>query len=628
MLEGEFTMSNNPIGQDKPEKILLTSDSVTNITKEYSDWYEPDQKRIKYKELTITLTSNILLNLFALLLSFSSMPLYAKIIAGIILGGISIYAIVCLTRWLDAYNKVKNKTPVSLTDMLIEKAKENIKYTAIARITYKDKSEMKYLLGEDFFLPHCTMDKALTIYDQEKNIQQSLFDDFGIRETGIIRISPVDEKIYYSIKPVHGSVHMNAFVFFDVTIQEQLKEKLLESNNGKRRWLSIENMKKSTTAMATNKDVIEFLETLPKPKECFENILGNIKIIWNITSKCPYNCAICATHDEKREELDLEGKLQVLNSISTANHMIKSVDFAGGDPLQFDGSSTFIKSATAQLGAGKVSITTTGKGLSKLTDDEFINAIKHFELTIDASHAVLGTERLGAVSRNEENYFNDNIENISLISGHSDSLTINIPIINDDLTEQEIENLISRILQIKNRMSGIDIDASLIRLMPVGKMHTVISKKEYEKYNPISVAKNIKSKLEGQGIPCKLHCSLRVLPDFYDGPRCKEHCNMLESKLGIDCAGNVFACAWGAYLQSNDPPTKNPFYLGNLTRVPLIKILTGASKTKCYTEIFNQIENKNHRQFCSVISYYQKKTLFTNNDPLSNKTIDSSSKKQ
>lgn len=621
-------MSNTPINQQSPEKLLLTSDSVTNITKEYSEWYEPEQKRIKQKELTITLLSNILLNTCALFSSFVTMSLFSKIISGIILAVLCIYSIVCATMWIEAYNKVKNKQPIALADMLVDKAKENIKYTAISRVSYKEKGEMLYLIGKDYFLPHCPMDKTLTVNDQENNIQQSLHDDFGISENAILRITPVDEKIYYSIKPIHGSIQMNAFAFYDITIKEQLKEKIIESNNGRRRWLSIEAMKKNPTAMATNKDVIELLESFPKPKESFENVLGDIKIIWNITSQCPYNCAICATHDKKREELNLEEKYKVLNSICTAKEMIKSVDFAGGDPLQFDSSSTFIKSATAQLGPDKVSITTTGQGLNKLTDEDFINIIKHFELTIDASHAALGTDCPDSVSRNENQYSDDNIKNIALISGHADSLTINVPIINDNLSDQEIDNLISKISQIKNRMLDIDVDVSLIRLMPVGKMHEVMPKKDYEKYNPIPVAKKIKEKLRVHDMRCKLHCSLRVLPAFSgDDITTTEYCNMLESKLGIDCAGNVFACAWGAYLQSNDPPTQNPFYLGNLTKVPLIKILNGLSKTRNYTEIFNEIGNKKHRQFCSVISYYTKKTLFSNNDPLSKAIIEPPSKK-
>lgn len=91
----------------------------------------------------------------------------------------------------------------------------------------------------------------------------------------------------------------------------------------------------------------------------------------------------------------------------------------------------------------------------------------------------------------------------------------------------------------------------------------------------------------------------------------------VRKKLGIDCAGNVFACAWGGYLYSKDPPTKNPFYLGNLTRVKLIDILEGDSRTHAYRDIMAEISSKQHRHFCSVVSYYASKELFQNDDYLS-----------
>lgn len=92
---------------------------------------------------------------------------------------------------------------------------------------------------------------------------------------------------------------------------------------------------------------------------------------------------------------------------------------------------------------------------------------------------------------------------------------------------------------------------------------------------------------------------------------------MLENKLWVDCAGNVFACAWSAYCNNQIPPNKNPFYLGNLTTTPLIKILNGESKTNAYKKIFNEIEKKNNRNYCSLISYYLEQELFDNYDPLS-----------
>lgn len=610
-------MSTKLLKEYNPNELLLNKDIIKNVMTEYAAWQEPEINRAKYKELTLTLAADILLNLIALAPSFDVLPNYAKIISVIILAGLCIYTIICATKWAEYYNKVKNRNIPNLEEMMIARAKESMKYTAISRVTYKEKGQMLYLVGNDYFLPHCNMDKNLAIDAQEKIIIQNLQKDFNIKEADVIEVIPVDGDVYYSIKPIHGSIKMNAFVFYDITIKEHAKDKLIQQNNN-RRWISIDKMKKTTDAMSTNKDVIELLEDFPAPKESFVNLLGDLKIIWNITSKCPYNCNICATFDAKRTELNANDKLKVLNSVCSAKHMIKNLDFAGGDPLHFDESTTIIQSAIEQLGKDKVSITTTGQGISTISDDEFLGTVKHCEVTIDASHENLKTHPLpntDSISRNEKDYSSNNIENIYLISNHADYLTINIPIINDDLSDVEIDNLVSKISWIKAHTSGIEIDASLIRLMPVGKLSEKVDKNDYTKYNPISVAKKIEAKLREININCKLHCSLRTLSCFGGGTK-DNHCSMLENKLGIDCEGNVFACAWGGYLQSNNPPTKNPFYLGNLTKVPLLKILNGKSRTTYYTNILNEIENKNYRNFCSVVSYYENKELFKNYDPL------------
>lgn len=77
-----------------------------------------------------------------------------------------------------------------------------------------NKGEIQYLVGEDYFLPHCRMDADSTIYDKEANIKQSLHDDFSIQEKDIIEIVPLDQDVHFSIKPIHGTILMNAYVFY------------------------------------------------------------------------------------------------------------------------------------------------------------------------------------------------------------------------------------------------------------------------------------------------------------------------------------------------------------------------------------------------------------------------------
>lgn len=193
------------------------------------------------------------------------------------------------------------------------------------------------------------MDEEKTIEAQEKIIATSLQKDFNIKKEYITEIVAIDKEPRFSIKQIHGKIQMNVYVFYDVFINKQYKERLVKSD-GCRKWISLEDMKQNVTAMSTNKDVIEILANLPNIGDSFKALLGDIKIIWNITSKCSHKCAICATYDEKRMELDANDKLKVLNSILSAKEKISSIDFAGGDPLDLEENHEIIRSAIAQLG--------------------------------------------------------------------------------------------------------------------------------------------------------------------------------------------------------------------------------------------------------------------------------------
>ena len=97
---------------------------------------------------------------------------------------------------------------------------------------------------------------------------------------------------------------------------------------------------------------------------------------------------------------------------------------------------------------------------------------------------------------------------------------------------------------------------------------------------------------------------------------CGKGCGRLKFKLGIDCAGNVFACAWAGYLSGFENVISNPFYIGNLLEMDLKNMLS---------EAINQNQNfkkmsKFNAQFaghCPLISYaYNRKDPNKNADPL------------
>lgn len=606
-----------------PDTVLLNRDTVSKISSSYANSHEVDKTKSKYMEILVSLVIELILGAIAIIPTWNTMNLFAQIAIGILSGAIIIYMIICGTLMYLARKQIKGVEIQELDSMLLDQIKNDIKYTGICRITYvDDKGQILYLIDNDYFLPHCALDRNISITEQISYIKKALQNDFGIKEKYIRNIEAIDNKIHFRIKPIRGNLQMNGYAFYDVKIKIQYKNKLIASDNVRTKWASIEKMKSNATAMATNKDVIDLLSEFPAPIESFATVLGmDYKIIWNITSKCPYKCDICATYDPNRKEISLQDKLKVLHSISTAKEKIKSLDFAGGDPLSSSDSISIIKSAIESLGEEKVSVTTTGKSLEKLTRDDFSKIIRRCEITLDASHdelkAPTDATQCSLISRNENEYSKNNITSASSISSYADELIINIPIIDDDLTDNEIDSLIEKIKKIKQLSGNISTSVSIIRLMPVGKLATKVTKEQYLKYHPIETVKKIILKLNESDIPYKLHCSLRILPAFGSSIR-ENHCSMFENKLGIDCQGNVFACAWGGYLNSSKPITQNPFYLGNLTKTPLSQILSGESSTNVGKSIINQIDTKQYYNFCCVVSaYYDKNYEYQNFDPLS-----------
>lgn len=283
-----------------------------------------------------------------------------------------------------------------------------------------------------------------------------------------------------------------------------------------------------------------------------------IKVIWNITNQCGFNCDICATHSD-REELNLSQKRNALQSILSLDvAQIRELDFSGGDPLYQAESTQIIREGITLLGRDKVCVTTTGLGLASACarGENLQELLYHCELTIDS------IESLPDHVRNAEIYTAKNREEAVRCLDKISNLHINVPILNPDMAETDIAALVHSI----SNIGAEHIDVALLQLMNVGKMNPQI----YPVcYSPDRFVSTFVKYAEGTSIQ-KVHiqCALR-------GKLYGEDCNMLQQKVGIDCAGNVFACAWGGYVKGfhRDRITENPFYIGNLLEKPLKDIL-------------------------------------------------------
>lgn len=314
------------------------------------------------------------------------------------------------------------------------------------------------------------------------------------------------------------------------------------------------------------------------------------KIIWNITKKCGFHCSICATQSDGRKELSYEEKRRVLSKICSLKAELKELDFAGGDPLFDKESRAIIGEAINKLGREKISVTTTGIGIDQLSTEEKERYLYKCELSLDD----IGS--CDAKIRKESLYSTKNLEAIYKNKKYIQNLTINIPIFETERPIDNLKNLIGTI----NEIEVENLSVNILRYMPVGGAGL----RDYPKlYSPEKDVDYIQNNLRGD-IQVHIHCAMRGIKGIND------NCGMLLKKIGIDCEGNIFMCAWAGYLPADRK--ENPFYLGNILEKDLIDIL----KDEKMAEIQSKL--KDNKKSCCIFSYLHSDScdVFSNQDPL------------
>lgn len=610
------------VREKTPDKILVNANFLKTAILEDQAHKEAVKENENAKNLLLALIGGLTSCLLTLIPSWSGWDNWLKIVISMISGVFFLGSLWFLIKMIQSEKILKKQKSCDLNEYILDEAKKKIRYTALLIVSFqKSKTgEVKFMTEKQGnYLVHCDMEPYKQIGEQKENIINYLATSYNIQKNQIVDVIPLSDEPFFSIKPIHKEETQNGFVFFQIKIKKKAKQDLVNHRNVS--WKTIEEMEGMPELMGRNQDIVMALnEIKTKIVDSFEDHYGPIHIIWNITKKCPYNCAICATHDNSRPEISMLEKLQVLNHIFSAKEYISTLDFAGGDPMCDDGIRTLVMQAINSLGEEHVSITTTGKGIQAIGDtaeEDISKLLRRCEVTIDASHEnlTLGTES-SVFSRNSPEYCNHNFAQIQNASENLQNLVINIPLLDDKLSDEEINNLIAKLIKLKQDYPEIYMEAQIIRLMPVGAFcsnNTFVN--QYAAYNPIDLATKIKARIESIGITCRYHCSLRILSKV---GACDKRCNMLDRKIGIDCSGNVFACTWGAYLyMAGKDITQNPFYLGNLVSSSLKNILEGqGSKTSAYRRISREISNRTNKNYCEAISWYFNNDVETNNDPL------------
>lgn len=295
-------------------------------------------------------------------------------------------------------------------------------------------------------------------------------------------------------------------------------------------------------------------------------ILMKVKIVWNLTNKCPFKCAICAASANLREEKQIN-KTNILKSIISIGKNNVCIDFSGGDPLSNKEDIKLIKKTTKIIGKENVSVSTTGLSLEKLSDEEILELSQNYDLTYDFPI------KYNELDKRDKRYNYKNIEQGRRIKNLGLALNIFIPLQN--LEEYLIDELVKDLIELNPN------SISIIRLMPVGSL----SIKDLMKFDEISIYNKLKEKIISNKYKgeFKATCSLRTIIND------KKGCNMINEKYGVDHLGNLYSCIWASDILDN----KNLFKLGNLLENDMVELISTKpfhlNKKEC--AVYKYIEN-------------------------------------
>jgi MoaA/NifB/PqqE/SkfB family radical SAM enzyme len=385
----------------------------------------------------------------------------------------------------------------------------------------------------------------------------------------------------YSTKFARNSnykLEQTKYEFYHVHFKPENKIEICDriEKSDKYQWELLSRLRSNDEGRNQNRDVLSTIQELLINEDTYDEMHNNsfpedtrIKIIWNIadTEKCGQGCSICATHSQ-RKNLTADQKSTVLTQILAYADHISEIDFSGGDPLLLKEDRDLILRAINNMGSDKVFVTTTQKGIKKAKDQKesiLKKLLYNSEVTLD-----LGVLEDG--SRKEYNYSNKKLFNnmINHLNEYATNIYVNVPIVNVEVSDKEIKEVVNTIQMLKKKPKRVN----LLRLMKVGKcdfdLPDTEDKAEAYKKSLTNVIETFE-KYAKDVFPVHLHCALRGIKEE------EFVCDMRERKIGIDCAGNVFICAWGGYI---DKGTKNgednPFYIGNALNNTLEEILNAS----------------------------------------------------
>lgn len=301
-----------------------------------------------------------------------------------------------------------------------------------------------------------------------------------------------------------------------------------------------------------------------------------VRIVWNLTNSCPFNCPMCVASANTRKETSInkEKILQSLLSISKDN---LTIDFSGGDPLFLPENIEIVKKASSILGKDNISISSTGLSIAKLSDEELISLSSSYDMTYDFPKKYVANDI------RDKRYNPINFEQCKRLINLGLIVDIFVPI--RDIPLNYYDELAKDLCEINPE------SINLLKCMPLNERF------DTKNIDSVKYANYLISALKRYGYSKKIGINCALQEDY----KCTNNCNMLtEKKIGLDQFGDLYTCIWASDILTDK--NNNPFYLGNVLDNTLLEILNNEN-----TKTFKNNLDNNNRNTCHVLNHYYQK---------------------
>lgn len=410
--------------------------------------------------------------------------------------------------------------------------------------------------------------------------------------------------------PTDGVIRKHTFGFYTVTYANYLQlTRLLEGREYRDyEWKSVSELQADPMVMNASPEIVNRLsadnlifnisDSFSPRKGVLLDIPEQLRVIWNITDKCKFNCTFCATR--RKGAAGEESTSNFEKMVKIAEELLRipgvKIDIAGGDPLKDPIAKSAIVHILKYMAPHDVTITSTGQAFHTLDhyeQDELLNLCNHFDVSYDFPSS------WGARAEHRESGYNrQNFQQLKIFRERNIDATVLLTLSKHNTGDSSTTDaMLKELAEIKPS------NITLLRLMPVGQQSYDTYPKSLAEYDPLPTIERYEREF---GKSVKLHCAFRA--NTKGGK-----CNMLTEKIGVDHEGNVFACAWAGYLDVDSIPN-NPFFLGNLISDGGMEAILKSAR---YGSLHKAISNGNN-QGCKIFSYLESPSTWLegNHDPL------------